>query len=46
MPNMDKTIQDGSILELSNLNQIIDRSYCISYKKDTKNYNEVVFTCN
>ena len=43
-PNTEKTIQDGSILELSNLNQILYRSYCISYKKDTKIYNEVVFT--
>jgi hypothetical protein len=38
-PNTEKTIQDGSILELSNLNQILYRSYCISYKKDTKIYN-------
>ena len=44
LPNTDKNILDGSILELSALNQMIDKSYCISYLKDTKIFNEVIFT--
>ena len=44
MPNTNKNIQDGSILELSTLKEILDKSYCISYLKDTKVFNDVIFT--
>ena len=43
-PNTNKNIKDGSILELSNYDQIVDRSYCISYMEGVKSFNEVVFT--